>query len=423
MAWKDTLLDCSYKGFVFDIRDVDDTAARATAEHAYPYVDGADIEDLGMGPNAAAVEAVFWGNDYEQRLQQFLKVLAQPGDGELIHPIFGSIKNALWRNRRIRHQADDVDQCLVSLEFVASTPSNPFFDRTLPSQKVGAISQRSGIAKNALANALGNAIDTLRNASPLASLNSLRQSMLGPVLATFSQVQGVVLSGMDVVNFPRAWAHDISSIADGILNLKDFGSNLMGDWASVGNVFRLFDSFGSSGSKNTGTGGSGNAAPAQILPGASPTESQAVAVTQAHVTAATALGVADAASLVLTAEADPEHGLTLSPVEIESVVGDARTRIEGAIEAVRAIYPLETARTITEPMKDLALALQEAAQAIIEARPPLVQKAVEAPGNLRLLAHRWYGDHNRATELARLNPDLRLPNAMQAGDVLNAYAV
>lgn len=422
MAWKDTLLDCSYKGFVFDIRNVDDTAVRATAEHAYPYVDGADIEDLGAGPIVVAVEALFWGSDYEQRLQQFLKVLAQPGDGELIHPIFGSIKHALWRNRRIRHQADDVDQCLVSLEFVASTPSNPFFDRTLPSQKVGTVSQRSGIAKSALANALGNAIDTLRNASPLASLNSLRQSMLGPVLSTFSQVQGVVLSGMDVVNFPRAWAHDISSIADGILNLKDFSSNLMADWASVGNVFSLFDGFGSGGSKSASNGGSGNTATAQILPGTAPTESQAVAATQAHVTAAAALGVADAAGLVLAAEADPEHGLTLSPVEIESVVGDTRTRIDGAIEAVRAIYPLETARTITEPMKDLALALQEAAQAIIEARPPLVQKAVEAPGNLRLLAHRWYGDHSRATELARLNPDLRLPNAMKAGDVLNAYA-
>lgn len=415
MAWSETLLDCSFRGIVFEVIRTQDTVDRSTAEHSYPYVDGADVEDLGGGPRVANIDAIFYGKDYEQRLQKFLAALDQAGDGELIHPVFGSIKHAQLRRRQVNHDAESVDQCVVSLEFVESTPSNPFFDRALPSQKVDAIGQHGGIARGALANALGNVIDTLRNASPLATLNNLRQEMLGPVLATFSQVQGVLLSGLDVLSFPRAWANDISSIVDGVLNLKDFGSNLMGDWTSVGRVFSLFDAFSSSSS----SGGT----QAQIRAGITPTESQAVAATQAHLAASTAIGVADAAGLVLAAEADPEHGPTLSPPEIESVVDDARTRIEAAIAAIRAIYPLETARTITEPMKDQALALQEAARAIIEARPPLIQKRVEAPGNLRLMAHRWYGDHTRAPELARLNPSLRLPNNLQPGDVINAYAV
>lgn len=417
MAWKDTLLDCAFRGFVFDVRKTDDNAEWATAEHSYPYVDGGDIEGLGRGPRTGNIEAVFYGDDYEQRLKTFLALLDQPGDGELIHPIFGSIKHTKLRRCSIHHEADAVDQCSILLEFVESTPSNPFFDRTLPSQKVDAVGQHGGIARSALASALGNVIDSLRNSSPLAAFNKLRQQMLGPVLATFSQVQGVLLSGLDVLVFPRAWANDISSIVDGVLDLRDFETTLMADWSAVGNVLGLFDIFSS------GSGSGSGSTPALIGASVTPSEAQAVAVTQAHLAATTAIGIADTAALVLTAEADPQHGPTLSPPEIESIVDSARTRIEVAITAIRAIYPLETARTITESLKDQALALQEAARAIIEARPPLIQKSIEAPGNLRLAAHLWYGDHSRALELARLNPSLRLPNNLQPGDVINAYAL
>jgi len=47
---------------------------------------------------------------------------------------------------------------------------------------------------------------------------------------------------------------------------------------------------------------------------------------------------------------------------------------------------------------------------------------VEGDGNLHLLAFAWYGDYRRAAELARLNPMLRNPNHLQAGDLLHAYA-
>jgi prophage DNA circulation protein len=414
MAWSETLLDCSFRGFVFDIFKTQDAAERATAEHSYPYVDGADIEDLGGSAGVIAIDAFFWGDDYETRLQAFLKLLDEPGTGELIHPVFGSIKQAQFLRRTVVHDAEHVDQCILALEFKISTTSNPFFDRTLPSQRVDLIGLHGMLTRSALADSIGKLIDTLRNASPLATLNALRQQMVGPILATFSQTQGVLLTGLDVLAFPRAWASDVSSIVDGVLDLGDFGDTLIYDWTSAGNVLSLFDVFSS--------GSSTEPAPVQVRIGSTPTESQAVAACQAHLTASTAIGYADAAALVLTAEADPQHGATLSPPEIELVVDGARTRVESAIAAIRAIYPLETARSITEPLKDQALALQEAARAIIEARPPLIQKTVELPGNLRLLAHRWYGDHTRALELLRLNPGLRSPNALTTGDVVNAYA-
>ena len=48
MSWKDTLLDASFKGVTFDV--IDDTlrGTHALAEHEYPFVQGADIEDTGV---------------------------------------------------------------------------------------------------------------------------------------------------------------------------------------------------------------------------------------------------------------------------------------------------------------------------------------------------------------------------------------
>lgn len=410
MAWADSLLEASFRGIVFDCVRTDDSADRAVAEYSYPYRDGADIEDLGRGSRKVSIEAIFFGNDYEQRLRAFLRVLDEPGEGDLQHPVFGAMFAQLT-SYRIHHEADNVDQASITLEFTESTPSQPFFDHSLPSQKAEAVAAHGDTARNAFAAALASIIDTLRASDTLATFEDLRTSMSGPLIAGLSQVQGVLGSGLDVLAYPRAWANDISAVVGGILDLRDFNTNLMADWNAAGNVLGLFDLFT----------GSGTASPAPIAASTVPTEAQAVAVTQAYIAASAAVGHADAAGLVLAAEAETP---TLSPVEIETVANAARSHIDAAIESVRAILPIEQSRPITEALKDQALAIQEAARGIIEARPPLIQRAVEAPGSLRLLAHRWYGDHTRAAELARLNlgNGLRQPNFIQSGDRLHAYA-
>lgn len=407
MAWKDTLLEASFRGIEFDIVSSDDSADRATAEHAYPYLDGADVEDLGRGARKISMQAVFFGDDYEQKLKGFLQVLDTAGEGDLVHPVFGVIFAQLT-SYRIHHEADNVDQATVSLEFTESTPSNPFFDRSLPSQKADAIGQHGSAANASAISKLGSVVDRLRAAFPLAALDGLRQSMTGPLLAAMSQVQGVLTSGLDVLAYPRAWGNDISALVGGILDVRNFGSDLTADWANIKSNLTLFDVFSAPPS----------VAPAQLSASRTPTEAQAVAAAAVTVKVNVATGTAEAAGLVLAAEAATP---TLSPVEIEAIANAARSAIEGAIADCRAIYPLEKSRAITDPLKTQALAIQEAAAAIIEARPPLVVRTMEAPGNLRLIAHRLYGDHTRAPELWRLN-NLRHPNFIQAGEKINVYA-
>lgn len=411
MAWADNLLDATFRGIVFDIIDVEDAADRALAEHAYPYVDGADIEDLGAGAKTISVRAIFFGGDYETRLQAFLAALDAPGAAELVHPVFGSFKAVQVRSRSVQHTAEGVDQATVSVQFIESTTSAPFFDRSLVTQKADAIGLAGDASRALSTSALGGLIDTLRALNPLKTVDSLRATMLGPILALQSSVSGVILAGLDAIAVPRAWAADLDALTGGVLDLM-IPPDLFSSWRQAGNTLALLTPHAS--------GGSSAAPVTSISPaaGLSPSEAQARAAVGAHVSVALATAQADAAAVVLAAEAETA---TLSPQQIEAIANDARTALDAAIEAARGVWPLETSHAIAEGLKTTALAVQDAAQAIIAARPPLVARAVSAPGNLRLIAHRWYGDHTRAPELFRLN-NLRLPNFIQMGDVLNAYA-
>lgn len=414
MAWIKSLLDASFRGITFDIVKTDDTADRATVEHSYPYVDGSDIEDMGRGARHISVEAVFYGEDYETRLNVFLRALdgyddrfTDPYDhpsAYLVHPVFGDVLVEVARYA-VHHDAENVDQASVTIEFIESTPGNPFFSQQHASQLVNTVPQHGAAAISSASDAAAKLIDRLRAANPLAGLDALRQALTAPLLAINTQV-GMVLSGLDVLAYPRAWGNDISALALGVLDVREFGSNLAGDWAGIRGDLDAFSLFGSP-----------DVAFSQVTSSGTPTESQAIAATAATVQVNKVVCLANAASYVLAAESVTP---TMSPIEIEIICNMARAEIEVTIEQVRGIYGIEYSRTITEPLKGQGLAVQEAARAVIAARPPLIQRKVDAPGNLRLLAHLFYGDHARAPELYRLN-GARSP-FVNAGDSVHAYA-
>lgn len=420
MAWEQTLLDASFRGLAFEIVKTDDSAERAVVEHSYPYVDGSDVEDMGRGARHISVEAVFYGGDYETRLGKFLRALDGFDDrfsdplnhpsAYLVHPVFGDVLVKVARYA-VHHDAENVDQASVTIEFLESTPGNPFFDRSLPSQKAEAIAQHGAAATASASEAAAQLIGRLRAANPLASLDALRDKLTAPLIGIVAQAN-LVLSGLDVLAYPRAWANDISTLVNGILDIRDFGANLAADWDSIQSDLNAFSVFSTPPAATAA-----DPAPTQVVSGSDVTEAQAIAAVATTIQLNTSVALADAASYVLASEAATP---TLSPVEIEAICNTARQAIEVAIEQVRAIYGIEQSRAITEPLKDQALAVQEAARAIIEARPPLIRRTVTAPGNMRLLAHLFYADHTRATELFRLN-GARSPFVKQ-GDSVHAYA-
>lgn len=404
MAWSKTLLDAKFRGIPFDCQVWEDEAERGAVEHVRPFVDGAQIEDTGRGARKIKIKAIFFGDDYEARLQAFVKALEEPGAGELIHPVFGPVKAQLgpWR---IGHEAENVDAASVDLTFAESNLAPPLFERSLPGQKAAAISDASESARLGSILVLGQEAAASKN--PLA----LARASLEALRALKAQSRDYITSGVDMVSAPGGWVRDVSGLLSGIVDLRGFDpATLMSDFTGVSKLLGM----------------------AVLLPGfafswqgrdaaasAGPAPSRETDVVSAQVEMEAALARAESAQLVLASEAQTP---TLSPPEIEAVAAETRTGIEQSITTHRRLYPIERSRRVTEPLKDVALAVQNSAKAIIEAKPPLIERRVDSPSCPRLLAHLWYGDHARGPELLRLNRPMREPNFLAPGEVLRGYA-
>ncbi|MDA3978492.1 DNA circularization protein [Gallibacterium sp. AGMB14963] len=127
MGWTVPIRQASFRGVKFDVITVDDSFERDTVEHAYPYVNGADIEDLGLTPRTVTFEAIFNGPGYLTDVKRLLAALQKPGADTLTHPIFGRMQNMICRSMSLRHDADYINYASVGLTFVETTPAKPIF--------------------------------------------------------------------------------------------------------------------------------------------------------------------------------------------------------------------------------------------------------------------------------------------------------
>lgn len=409
MAWKDTLLPASFRGVGFEVLRTRDHGEKAVAIHEYPYRDGGEVEDLARKARRISITAVVWGPAYEAALEKLIKALDERGPGELVHPVFGPVRvqAVSWD---IPHEAERPDYVELALEFVVAGADSPFFSHTWPQAR--AVDAKADTARTKAATVLEQAVGKSKDASGLA------RGGLRSLAGLKGQLSGQLLSGFDILSSPAAWATDAASLVRGLVDLRSFSSSsLLPDFSGLLSSLTsaiLLPSFSSSG----GGAGSGVFWTEPSADAAPPTQGQGLNITAAHVLAETALGVAEAAQTVLEAEAATP---SLSPAEIETVAGKSRELIQTSIDTYRAVYPVEQARAVAEPLKDVALAVQESAAAVIAARPPLITHTVAARCCPRLLAHRLYGDHTRAPEIQRLN-SLRDPNFLTPGQELHVYA-
>jgi prophage DNA circulation protein len=429
MAWENTLHPASFRGLEFEVASTEDDIERATVVHEYPYVDGGVVEDMGRCARPIRMQAVFYGEDYENRLQAFLDAIDAPGTGELIHPVFGAIQ-AQFIRASILHDGSAPDSARLALEFLESTLGQPLFAGVLPAQQAAAINQA---ADDALAAARAGMTLDIQSALNLPALvrDKLSTDMLAAIdtmrqyTGQLIEARGWVASGLYYLNNPTAFVDDVTG-------------------GLVSRVTALFSSLnlGSAyaGGSESGTGYQRGSlasvwqAPLahlqQPLVASDATPVQALALTAdpaavqpflvAHLSVQQAIAVCGAAAQVFSAAADES---ILTPDDIAIVTADARDAVNGAIALVRLIYPdIVRSRPLTEALKVLALSVTMAAEGLIRIKPQLVSRAVESDCNLHLLAHLWYGDYRRADELLRLNPTVRNPNLVARGIVLRAYA-
>lgn len=429
MAWTDSLLDATFRGITFDCVSTDDSVDRSIVSHEYPYVDGADIEDMGRGPRHFALQAVFYGDDYESRLNKFRQALDAAGAGQFTHPVFGVIEKAQVVRNSIRQDAENPDYAAVTFELIESSTQAQVFDVTVPQQQATVLSDKASAVRAGAGAVFVNQLGSLNAAvsnnpfgEAFARADVMRQNLTSVVTGLRAKVDKVVLAGLDAIRYPASYASDLTALTRGAIDLAPF------DIGGLKNYYQQTNR-----SLNTLLGRTGGTDSTGAVTNSYVVNSTAVAsypvsaanraaddlVVTTHLTAELLAGKVEVAGLVLASEAvEP----TLTSADIEALVGEVRADAQAAMDAARVRYGIELSRAITEPIKDAAFAVQSAAKAIIEARPPLISRTVGTPGCLRLIAHRWYGNHTRADELLRLN-NLALPGLIDTGVVLNAYSI
>lgn len=439
MSWSENMQDATFRGVRFDVVNTRDSVERSLAQHEYPYLDGADIEDLGAQPRSLQLTAILWGDVYETQLQSLIQALDKKGAGDLIHPIFGSMPNMQVKVYQVNHEAENVDACTLDIQFVQSKTGNPFFTTDYPTSKADEIFNSIQGMIDDTNSLIEDALKPLRTGKGLMS-KAKALAITGLNMATIfrSEITGFISSTTDFINYPAAFFSDLQSV----LSIKSSTSK-------------------SSVSNSGGSAGSYAASPALVMSDWSASSAQAkevAALPNALITGekeppitmparATQNDIAELSTLTslavaieLTQEASAilsDDTLTayLSPDDVEAITNTVRQAIADSIEQHRSLYAPQMATissSITplglkyEPvitsLKDIALAIQDLAEAVINLRPPLIKRTVTSAGNFHLLAHLWYGDFSRATELQRLNPKLRDPNGLMPGDILNAYS-
>ena len=452
MAWRDNLLDASFRGVTFSVLSTRDQVERAQVRHEYPYRDGAEIEDMGRRPRRVELRAVCWGDDYEDDLADLIDALDTSGPGELIHPVFGSVTVAV-ETYDIEHNEDSPDYAEVAITLVEAVSDVPFFAGVYTS---------GGRADDLLAD-LDDAVWYVQDGvlSGFAAWVAEVQA-LPAVLAVAEAVSGVTaalelardlvalpLVVLDtVLSVPLALWSEATAVAGAVLDtalalpeaavgaflpFAQFCEDLVAlPLAVAGEAV----SFVVSVERYAGLLVSG---PMPDTPGPVPVLTLPVAVATAPRTApdlatvtgqgfaqgamltnlARTVAVAGEATRVLAAEIEAP---SLTPAEVEAVVGATRERIQAAIDDATAVLPAYRAHPVAEALRDTALAVQELGRTVIHLHPPMVATAVPSPCNLHLLAHRLYGDYTRAEELARLNPGIRNPNFLARGQIVRRYA-
>ncbi|MET4859271.1 DNA circularization protein [Morganella morganii] len=472
-AWRNDLQDASYRGVRFDVVIAQDSVSRDTSVHEYPFVDGGDVIDLGRKPRNFRFNAVFWGDDYRIQLDNLVAALDESGYGELVHPVWGSVEKARCIEYQVKHEAEGVDTCTVELVFLEGTTGS-VIAQTHPEQlgdsifdKINELSERAAdLFEQAMAPVNEGVRYLEKGKAALSGMNNTITVMRGELTAAVSQ-------GISYLVYPRAFISDMVAVTD-------LRTGVIGDLLGLKVSDVVYTSDGRSGTspgasavprtQNNGylpdsawspAVAAGGVSPATLLsawndcvavadeltalpvqlvlgeregpvpmPGNAQPEDVRDLTTAGYIIAAATL--ASVVTEVLSDDIQPDN---LSPDDTEMLVNTVREYTQKAIDEVRGHYGDRTQQlsadshpvgllwhNVVSQLKSIALDVQDLGLLVITRRPPLTRRTVTASANLHLLAHIWYGDFSRAAELYRLNPQIRDPNNLNAGDIINAYA-
>lgn len=108
-TWQLSLLPASWRGVPFGVKATGWRAGRRAVTHQYPFRDQPYTEDLGRSARQLTFSGFVIGDDAAFQASAILNACEQKGPGELVHPVYGSVRMQLvgveseerWDNGRV----------------------------------------------------------------------------------------------------------------------------------------------------------------------------------------------------------------------------------------------------------------------------------------------------------------------------------
>lgn len=427
-GWTRPIQQASYKGVEFDVIAVDDSFERTVIEHAYPFVHGADLEDMGLNAQSIKLQAIFWGASYYTDYINLLSVLQQKGADVLVHPIRGRLPNMLLVSANVRTDAENINYVSLDLTFREASKMQPIF----------AFEDAIITKLDKLLLKLETLFDSGMAFWESVGIFDLRSRLLGLWGSLFASFEAVrALFDFDKRKYSiasstsqRTYLKDSTKALGQLKEMVDAGiqgraelvalsfkSQLLNITDAVDSAKAIVDKVakdeGFNRSKTVKLLGS-DVVELDIMMDIMATTKLTQVLTKIIEESGDKLLISD---LELINQIVRKHYLGL----INKLREQQKNAQKGPLNAkTQAIY--ETAERVINDVRDIAHQFTSLVLAVINQKPPLTVRVVPDSGTIHKVAHLFYGDFTRANELLHLNPQIRHPNFIEQGAALNCYS-
>ena len=215
MAWQDRLREAAYNSpggtrRTFHYEDVSRKTPKRTTAFQFPQVDGAYIQDNGLGPRSYPLRVFFWGDNHDIEATSFELMLFERGVGKLEHPFYGTFDVVPFGDISRRDDLKSAaNQTVIEITFMTTlgvvypsagvNPKNEI-QAALDASKLASAEQyadQMDVSQAVLRASSGAGIKNML-LSTSAALNSVSRATLA-VTREFREIESTINLGIDVL--------------------------------------------------------------------------------------------------------------------------------------------------------------------------------------------------------------------------------
>ncbi|NVO00763.1 MAG: DNA circularization N-terminal domain-containing protein [Geobacteraceae bacterium] len=193
-------------GIELDIQTLDDHFEKSIVRYEYPFVDGADLEDLGQKAGTVKVRCYFFDDGFRDTYDDHIKLinlLVKKDDFDFIHPKYGQLKGKV-ESFDSRH--DDSERC-AEIDFT-------FVKRGFNAIPASVVDAVDAVAEGAFLDGEEEQLAELAN--DFLDLGLDVDIQLDPDATLFEQVSGLAADAREVARATDAYIGQLNAAANDI---------------------------------------------------------------------------------------------------------------------------------------------------------------------------------------------------------------